>query len=81
MKWLITGAGGMLGTDLQGELAARDEAVVALSRAELDITDSRLVNAAVREHAPDVIVNCAAYTKVDQAEVEESAANDVLAWP
>jgi len=67
----------MLGTDLQGELAARDEAVVALSRAELDITDSRLVNAAVREHAPDVIVNCAAYTKVDLAESEEAAANAI----
>ncbi|HVE73255.1 MAG TPA: dTDP-4-dehydrorhamnose reductase [Thermoanaerobaculia bacterium] len=77
MRWLITGAGGMLGTDLQEELAARDEQVVALSRAELDVTDSRLINAAVREHAPDVIVNCAAYTKVDLAEQEESIANAI----
>lgn len=77
MKWLITGAGGMLGTDLQDELAARDEQVVALSRDELDVTDSRLVNAAVREHAPDVIINCAAYTKVDLAEQEEAAANAI----
>ena len=77
MKWLITGAGGMLGTDLQDELAARDESVVALSRAELDVTDSRLVNAAVREHAPDVIINCAAYTKVDLAETEEAVANAI----
>lgn len=67
----------MLGTDLQEELAARDEQVVALSRAELDVTDSRLINAAVREHAPDVIVNCAAYTKVDLAEQEESIANAI----
>ena len=67
----------MLGTDLQDELAARDEHVVALSRNELDVTDSRLVNAAVREHAPDVIVNCAAYTKVDLAEQEEHAANAI----
>ena len=77
MKWLITGAGGMLGTDLRDELAARDETVIALSRSDLDITDSRLVNAAVDEHAPDVIVNCAAYTKVDLAETEESAANAI----
>jgi dTDP-4-dehydrorhamnose reductase len=77
LKWLITGAGGMLGTDLQTELAARDERVVALSRAELDVTDSRLVNAAVREHEPDVIVNCAAYTKVDLAEEHEAAANAI----
>jgi dTDP-4-dehydrorhamnose reductase len=77
LKWLITGAGGMLGTDLHEELAARDETVAALSRADLDITDSRLVRAAVREHAPDVIVNCAAYTKVDLAETEEAAANAI----
>ena len=77
MKWLITGAGGMLGTDLQEELASRDEDVVALTRDDLDITDSRLVSATVREHAPDVIVNCAAYTKVDLAETEEAAANAI----
>lgn len=67
----------MLGTDLQKDLAAGDESVAALRRGDLDITDSRLVNAAVREHAPDVIVNCAAYTKVDLAESEEHAANAI----
>jgi dTDP-4-dehydrorhamnose reductase len=77
VKWLITGAGGMLGTDLQEELASRDETVVALTRDDLDITDSRLVSALLREHAPDVIVNCAAYTKVDLAESEEAAANAI----
>jgi dTDP-4-dehydrorhamnose reductase len=77
LKWLITGAGGMLGTDLRNELTQRDEPVVALGRGDLDITDSRLVSAAVREHAPDVIVNCAAYTKVDVAESEEAAANAI----
>ncbi len=77
MKWLITGAGGMLGTDLQDELAARDETVVALTRSDLDVTDQRLISAAVRDHAPDVIVNCAAYTKVDLAESEEAAANAI----
>jgi dTDP-4-dehydrorhamnose reductase len=77
LKWLITGAGGMLGTDLQEELASRGEPLVALRRSDLDITDSRLVNAIVAEHAPDVIVNCAAYTKVDQAEIEEAAANAI----
>jgi dTDP-4-dehydrorhamnose reductase len=77
VKWLITGAGGMLGTDLRDELTLRGEPVIALSRNDLDITDSRLVSAIVREHAPDVIVNCAAYTKVDLAETEEAAANAI----
>jgi len=77
LKWLITGAGGMLGTDLRDELAARGEQVVALSRNDLDITDSRLVNDCVAEHAPQILVNCAAYTKVDLAESEESLANAI----
>lgn len=67
----------MAGTDLHAELANRGEQVTALSRTDLDITDSRAVNACIEEHAPSVIVNCAAYTKVDQAESEESAANAI----
>lgn len=77
MKWLITGAGGMLGTDLRDVLTRRGEDFVALSRTDLDVTDSRAVSARIAEHAPAVIVNCAAYTKVDQAETEESAANQI----
>ncbi|HEX8252673.1 MAG TPA: sugar nucleotide-binding protein, partial [Thermoanaerobaculia bacterium] len=50
MKWLITGAGGMLGTDVRDELAECGEDVIALTRNELDITDSRAVDAMVREH-------------------------------
>jgi dTDP-4-dehydrorhamnose reductase len=77
VKWLITGAGGMVGRDLCDALTARGEEVVALTRDDLDITDSRCVNHVVGEHAPAVIVNCAAYTKVDQAENEESVANAI----
>lgn len=76
-KWLITGAGGMLGTDLCDELARRGEQVIALSRSELDVTDPAAVCAAVREHVPSIIVNAAAYTKVDLAETEEHAANAI----
>jgi dTDP-4-dehydrorhamnose reductase len=74
---LIAGAGGMVGHDLRHELTSRGETVVALTRTELDITDSRAVSNAVREHRPKIIVNCAAYTKVDQAEQEESVANAI----
>lgn len=67
----------MVGRDLRDALTARDEEFVALTRSDLDVTDSGRVNAVVEEHAPAIIVNCAAYTKVDQAEVEESLANAI----
>ena len=70
MKYLITGAHGMLGHDLQQALADRD--VTALSRADLDITDAGAVRAAVAGH--DVVINAAAYTKVDDAEAHEDEA-------
>jgi dTDP-4-dehydrorhamnose reductase len=76
-KWLITGAGGMVGSDLSEELTSRGEAVVALTHSDLDITDSRCVQSVITEHAPSIIINCAAYTRVDQAETEEPAANAI----
>lgn len=70
MRYLITGASGMLGRDLQQVLADRE--VTALGRADLDVTDAAAVVAAVRGH--DVVLNCAAYTKVDDAEAHEDEA-------
>jgi dTDP-4-dehydrorhamnose reductase len=75
MSYLIVGAGGMLGTDLARALAGR--AVTALGRAELDVTDAAAVSAAVAGH--DVVINAAAYTKVDDAESNEEAAYAVNA--
>jgi len=77
VKWLITGASGMVGSDLRDALELRGEDLVALGKSDLDITDSRDVQAAVAEALPDVIVNCAAYTRVDDAESNESLANAV----
>src|SRR5262249_13535606 len=73
-RWLITGAGGMLGTDLREALERRGDDVVAKARADLDVTDARLVAQCVSEVKPDVIVNCAAWTRVDDAEKNESTA-------
>ena len=74
-RYLITGADGMLGTELQSVLAGRD--VRALGRAALDITDADAVSAAVRD--VDVVVNAAAYTAVDRAEEHETEAYAVNA--
>ncbi|MFE7900304.1 dTDP-4-dehydrorhamnose reductase [Streptomyces sp. NPDC057424] len=77
MRWLIAGAGGMLGRDVVGELTRRGESVVGLDRASLDITSPEAVDAAVREHRPDLVVNCAAYTAVDDAETDEARALEI----
>ncbi|GAA3110206.1 dTDP-4-dehydrorhamnose reductase [Streptosporangium carneum] len=74
-RWLVTGAGGMLGTDLVARLAGESgEQVVALDRAGLDVSDGRAVRAAVLEAKPDVVVNCAGWTAVDDAEIREEEA-------
>jgi dTDP-4-dehydrorhamnose reductase len=76
-RWLVTGAAGQLGTHLVGQLPPDD--VVALTRAELDITSPRAVNDAVRDARPDVVINAAAYTAVDAAETDEDRAYAVNA--
>ncbi|QJW36118.1 dTDP-4-dehydrorhamnose reductase [Cellulosimicrobium protaetiae] len=72
MRWTVTGAGGMLGTDLVALLRDRGEDVRALDRTGLDVTDAAAVDAAVR--GADVVVNAAAYTAVDAAEEDEAGA-------
>lgn len=66
MRIVITGAAGMLGADVAAIAATRGHDVVALGRAELDITDPAAVGAAVS--GCDVAINCAAWTDVDGAE-------------
>ena len=73
MRLLVTGAAGMLGTDVVAAAAAGHD-VVALTRGDLDITDSDAVRLAVRDVQPDAVINCAAWTDVDAAEAAEAQA-------
>jgi len=75
VKYLVTGARGMLGTDLVEALFGRD--VTILGRADLDVTDRDRVFEAVEGH--DVVINAAAYTAVDDAETHEDEARAVNA--
>ena len=76
-RWLVTGAAGMVGTDLRDALQSRADAVIPVTKSELDITDGEAVRELVYAKQPTIIVNCAAYTRVDDAEAHEAAANAV----
>jgi dTDP-4-dehydrorhamnose reductase len=67
----------MVGTDLVEALHRRGDDVVALSKSDLDITNGRVVDSIIREAKPTIIVNCAAFTRVDDAESHAAAANAV----
>ena len=73
IRVLVTGARGQVGTEMVRELRGRAQ-VMARDRAALDLADAGSIAAGVRAAAPDVIVNCAAYTAVDRAESEPEAA-------
>jgi dTDP-4-dehydrorhamnose reductase len=71
VKWTVIGAAGMLGTDLLQVLRERGYPYEGLDFDEVDITDAGAVD---ELDLGEVVVNCAAYTAVDQAETEERSA-------
>ncbi len=71
VTWLVIGSRGQLGTDLLTVLGTR---AVGLDIPEIDITDPSSVATAIRDIAPDVVINCAAFTAVDAAEGDEATA-------
>ncbi len=77
LRVLVTGAGGMLAHDLVPALRSAGHVVTALGRGDLDVTDAAECVAGVAGH--DVVVNTAAWTKVDDAESHEAQAFSVNA--
>lgn len=78
LKILLTGKNGQLGRELIASLEPLGE-VVALGHAELDLAKPEEIRQAIRGARPQLIVNAAAYTAVDQAESEEAIARAVNA--
>jgi dTDP-4-dehydrorhamnose reductase len=72
LRWWVFGAAGMLGVDLVDVLRQRGADVVTYDRTSADITDATAT--AALEGEVDVVVNCAAWTAVDDAEVREADA-------
>jgi dTDP-4-dehydrorhamnose reductase len=77
MRIMITGTGGMLGLDVLRAAEDAGHEPVALTRAQLDITDADAVRTAVGAARPDAVVNCAAWTDVDGAESRSQEASAI----
>lgn len=73
MKVLITGKGGQLAWELE-QLAPDDVEIISVGIKELDITNESLVSDFIAELKPDLVINAAAYTAVDQAEKDSELA-------
>lgn len=74
MKVLVTGCAGMLAKDLIPCFSQRGHETLAPPEDELDITDLAAIRSVVDRYQPELMINCAAYTKVDEAEREEHQA-------
>jgi len=72
MKILITGINGQVGHALMQELTEHE--LIGLTRQDCDLTNLHQIKQVIDQHQPDLIINPAAYTKVDQAEDEPELA-------
>ena len=78
MRFLVTGTNGQLGYDVVKELKRRGyNDILEYDRNIMDITNPRQVEQCIVESEPDVVIHCAAYTAVDQAEDDEAKAREV----
>jgi dTDP-4-dehydrorhamnose reductase len=74
MRLLVTGAGGQLGRELVGAGTTAGHEVIGLDRLACDVAAPGAARAALARHGPDVVINCAGWTRVDAAETEADAA-------
>lgn len=72
MKILITGINGQVGHALIQQLT--DHELIGLTRKDCDLTNLDQIRQTIDQHQPELIINPAAYTKVDQAEDEPGLA-------
>ncbi len=70
MKILIIGAGGQLGSELVNIL--QDDDLIPLTHRDIEMTDDQEVNNILSSNMPDVVINTAAYHRVDDCEDNEA---------
>jgi len=80
MTVVVLGAAGMLGAVTVREWRDHGHDVIALTRADVDVTSAAQVSQVIAARTPDVVINCTAYNRVDDAEDEPTVALDVNTW-
>lgn len=75
-KILLFGAAGQLGQALQFALRPEEWTIIPSRRSDCDLTDAEAVNRTIMKHKPELVINCAAMTNVDQCEKEQEAARE-----
>ena len=76
MKILLTGANGQLGSECK-EVLKSDYEIIATDKEELDITSWDKVIMSIDQLSPDIILNCAAFTKIDECETEREVSERI----
>ena len=79
MKVVVVGSKGMLAQDLI-PIIAKEHETLSFDKDQVDITDKKSVFELVGANKPDLVINCAAYNQVDQAETDRQAAFRVNAY-
>ncbi len=79
MKIVVLGSNGQLGREFVNYLQTTENKIFAFSHSTLDVEDLEKIIKTFRSINPDVVINCAAYTKVDKAEEEKDLAYRVNA--
>lgn len=75
MKILVLGRNGQLGRCLQDQFKKTNYQVIFASRNDIDLSDNKLLATKILSINPDILINAAAYTDVDNAEKNAEEAN------
>jgi dTDP-4-dehydrorhamnose reductase len=80
-RWMILGGSGQLGQAIQLEIASKKFVSEIFVPNKINVTDHSKIFELITQFNPDLIINCAAWTNVRQAEFQEVEASQVMGCP
>jgi dTDP-4-dehydrorhamnose reductase len=79
-RWMILGGTGQLGQAIQIELASQRSVLEVFAPQKINLIEFEKTFELISQYKPDTIINCAAWTNVRQAELQEEEAGQVNGW-